>query len=267
MNSSRRFAPTALVTGGILCTLTAASPDLHAQRLPVGSLTQGTTTAEMAATFEFHAEMAGVLTVVVRSTDAGDLVLLVTDADGQTLPEGRSDRDLGGDSGAEQFAVTLPRAGTYRVRVEPFASGMSAFQIGASWLGYPELEEAGDPDGAPSTARSIAIGRRPVEETLNPSDGDHWDWFVLRADKAGMLTVATRSRDGDLVLEVFNEGEYTQSMERSDQDLQEETGNEAITLSVKPGQSFYFKVSTFGSSFGTMDSIVAYRLSVGFIPD
>jgi hypothetical protein len=267
MHSIRRLALTATVTGGFLCTLAAAPQDLQAQRLPIGSVSKGTTSAEMAATFEFRAEMAGVLTVVVRATNETDLVLLVTDADGQTLPQGRSDQDLGGDSGAEQFAVTLPRAGTYRVRVEPFGSGTAAFQIGGSWLSFPELEEAGDPDGGPSTASSIAIGQSPLEDTLNPEAGDHWDWFVLRANQAGMLTVATRSPDGDLVLEAFNEGEYTQSTERSDQDLQDETGNEAITLSVKPGQTFYFKVSTFGSSFGTMNSVVPYRLSVGFIPD
>ncbi|MCH1932971.1 pre-peptidase C-terminal domain-containing protein, partial [Shewanella sp. A25] len=81
------------------------------------------TSTGAAASYEFRAESAGILTVVIRATDEIDLVLAVTDADGQNLPEGRSDRDLGGDSGAEQFAVTLPRAGTYYVKVEPFGSG------------------------------------------------------------------------------------------------------------------------------------------------
>ncbi len=36
-----------------------------------------------------------------------------------------------------------------------------------------------------------------------------------------------------------------------------------LILSVMPGQIMYFKVSTFGSAGGT----IAYRLSIGFIPD
>ncbi len=98
---------------------------------------------------------------------------------------------------------------------------------------------------------------------LDPSSGDHWDWFAVRANRAGMLTVATRAAEGDLVLEAYNAGEYNESIARSDQDLQEVTGNEALTLSVTPGQIMYFKVSTFGSA----RSAIAYRLSLGFIPD
>ena len=251
------------MAGGILWTHAVATQDLHAQRLPIGTVAGGTTNSENTATFQFSAETAGILTVVVRSTDETDLVLVVTDADGQTLPEGRSDRDLGGDSGAEQFAVTLPRAGVYHVRVEPFSSGLSSFRIGASWLGFPDLEEPADPDGTPSTARSITIQQDPIVDTLDPTSGDHWDWYALRADRAGLLTVATRAGDGDLVLEAFTEGNFSESAERSDQDLQEVAGNEALTLSVSPGQTLYFRVSM----LGTPGSPTSYRLSIGFIPD
>ncbi len=263
MKIGRRVVHTGIVAGGLLWMHAVATQDLYAQWLPIGSVTGGTTSSENTATFQFSAETAGILTVVVRSTDESDLVLMVTDADGQTLPEGRSDQDLGGDSGAEQFAVTLPRAGMYHVLVKPFSSGLASFRIGASWLGFPELEEPADPDGSPSTARSITIQQDPITDTLDPTSGDHWDWYALRADRAGLLTVASRAGEGDLVLEAFTEGNFSESAERSDQNLQDETGNEALTLSVSPGQTLYFKVSM----YGTPESPISYRLSIGFIPD
>ena len=263
MKIGRRVLHTGIVAAGLLWMHTVATQDLHAQWLPIGSVTGGTTSSENIATFQFSAETAGILTVVVRSTDESDLILVVTDADGQTIPEGRSDQDLGGDSGAEQFAATLPRAGTYHVRVEPFGSGLASFRIGASWLGFRELEEPADPDGTPSTARSITIQQDPIMDTIDPTSGDHWDWYAIRADRGGLLTVATRAGDGDLVLEAFTEGNVSESAERSDQDLQEVAGNEALTLSVSPDQTLYFKVSM----YGTPDSPISYRLSIGFIPD
>ena len=263
MRIGRRVLHTGIVAGGLLWMHAVATQDLHAQRLPNGSVTGGTTGSENTATFQFSAETAGILTVVVRSTDESDLVLIVTDADGQTLPEGRPDQDLGGNNGAEQFAVTLPRAGLYHVLVKPFSSGLASFRIGASWLGFPELEEPADPDGTPSTARSITIQQDPVMDTLDPTSGDHWDWYALRADREGLLTVATRADEGDLVLEAFTEGNFSESAERSDQDLQDVAGDEALTISVSPGQTLYFRVSM----LGTPDSPISYRLSIGFMPD
>ncbi len=262
MNTLGRLIRTAVVAAAAAGLQGAATRDLHAPGLPLGRISRGVTTTGDVASYQFRAESAGILTVVIRSTDETDLVLAATDADGQNLPDARSDQDLGGDAGAEQFAVTVPREGTYYIRVEPFGSGTASFLIGASWLGFPELEQPADPDGAPSTAKTIAIGQAPLNDMLDPSSGDYWDWFALRADRAGMLTVAIRAAEGDLVLEAFNAGEYTAAIERSDQDLQEVTGNEALTLSVTPGQIMYFKVSTFGSG----GSAMVYRLSLGFIP-
>ncbi len=263
MITLRRLIRTAVVAAAIAGLQGATTRDLHAQGLPLGKISKGMTTTGAVASYRFRAESAGILTVVIRSTDESDLVLAVTDADGQNLPDGRSDQDLGGDAGAEQFAVTLARAGTYYIRVEPFGSGTSSFRIGASWLGFPELEQPADPDGAPSTAKTIAIGQDPLNDMLDPSSGDHWDWFAVQANRAGMLTVATRAAEGDLVLEAFNDGEYNEAIERSDDDLQEVNGNEALTLLVTPGQTMYFKVSAFGSA----SSAIAYRLLLGFIPD
>ncbi|MGD2134506.1 MAG: hypothetical protein PVF27_00025 [Gemmatimonadales bacterium] len=234
-----------------------------AQELVPGQVMTSSTAGDEAATFTFIANDAGVLTVVVRATGDADLVLEATDADGQQLPEGRSDQDLGGDRGAEQLAVTLPRAGTYQVQVDRFGfdDAPAEFRIGASWLPFPELEIAPDPDGTPSTATRLAPEQQSINESINGSRGDYWDWFVITADTPGTITLITRAEDGDLVLEAYEEGEFDDYFERSDQDLQGSGGNEALTLSIDAGQTFYFKVRPWSEG-----ATVSYRLQVGFIP-
>ncbi len=237
-------------------------PSAEAQELELGRVINAATSDENVAALTFQAKSAGVLTVVVRSTDESDLIVIVTDAHGQQLPEGRSDQDIGGVSGAEQLAITIPRAGTYLVRVETFASGSGDFRIGASWLAFPDLEVAADPDGSPSTAIPIGVEQQAIDESINGALGDYWDWFVFSAEGAGTLTVATRADEGDLVLEAFRENEFSEAWERSDQDLQGINGNEALTLVVTLGQKLYFKVSSF-----TEGAAVPYRLQISFMPD
>ncbi|MGD2123318.1 MAG: hypothetical protein PVJ76_16315 [Gemmatimonadota bacterium] len=227
-----------------------------------GEIKEATLAWDAPAVFSFDAESAGVLTVVVRSLDGTDLVLVVTDGDGQPLPEGRSDQDLGGDSGAEQFAVTLPRAGAYQVKVEAFGGGGGSFKLGVSWLPYPDLALPADPDGSPGTANPIHLDQDARTDQIDPGQGDNWDWYVLKADKAGTVTVATRAEEGDLILEAFEPGEFGEALERSDQDLQGNGGNEAVTLVVEVGDEFFFRVSAFSGGGG-----VPYRLQIGFIPN
>ncbi len=259
MEILRILKPLAIV--GLLIPALAADPAV-AQQIRPGQIVDASTSDSKPASFPFTAESAGVLTVVVRASSENDLVLMVTDSDGQPLPEGRSDQDLGGDRGAEQSAVTLPRAGTYMVRVEPFGGGMVRFRMGASWLPFPDLEIPADPDGSPSGARQLPAEQTRIDDSIDGSQGDYWDWFVVTANRAGTLTVATRADEGDLVLEAFEEGEYSTAMERSDQDLQEVLGNEAITLAVQPEQKIYFKVSPVSDG-----QAVSYRFQIGFIPD
>ena len=232
------------------------------ETLVSGNVVEGSTSSEGASGYGFQAASAGVLTIVVRAEEGADVYLLVTDSDGQPLPNGRSDLDLGGDSGAEQFAVTLPRAETYQVKVETYSQAQVPFRIGVSWLPFPDLAIPADPDGSPGTASAIRIGQDTRNEDLNGPEGDYWDWFVLKADKGGTLTVATRAEEGDLILEAFSPGEFAEAMERSDQDLQGTGGNEALTLVVEPGQEFFFKVSAFSEGAN-----IPYRLQVGFIPN
>jgi hypothetical protein len=164
--------------------------------------------------------------------------------------------------GAEQFAVTLPRGGGYRIIVETFGGGEhTSFQVGVSWLPFPDLEVPADPDGSPSSAIRLRVGQSAHEDSIDGTAGDHWDWFAIKPDEAGTLTVATRTEGGDLVLEAFSPGEFMQAMEHSDQDLQGNGGNEAVTLVVDAGQEFFFKVSAFSDGVS-----VPYRLQIGFIP-
>ena len=227
-----------------------------------GTLLEGSTGLEDSATYAFEAESAGVLTIVVRSLDETDLVLLVTDSDGQPLPNGRSDQDLGGDSGAEQFAATIPRAGKYQVRVETFGGSQASFKVGVSWLPFPDLAVPADPDGSPSSAIRIRVGQETRNDAIDGAMGDSWDWFVLAAERGGVLTVATRAEEGDLILEAFSGGEFSEALESSDQDLQGNGGNEALTLVVEAGEQFFFKVSAYSEGVS-----IPYRLQVGFIPN
>ncbi len=251
-----------IALAGLLLASLGVATTAGAQQLELGGVTNGSTMGDEPAVFALRTPSAGVLTVVVRSTDETDLVLVVTDSDGQPLPEGRSDQDMGGNTGAEQFAVTVPRAGDYQVRVERYGTGTARFRIGASWLPFAELEIPADPNGSPSKATPIRVGQAVLQTSLDGSVGDFWDWYVFTADQAGTLTVATRSEEGDLVIEAFAQGEYGESIERSDQDLQEQGGNEALTLIVGAGQTYYFKVSAFSEG-----NAMGYRLQVGFMPD
>jgi hypothetical protein len=230
--------------------------------LTPGKLTEGIVGSTGGASFRFEAASAGVLTVAARSKDESDIFLIVTDADGQSLPNGRSDQDLGGNSGAEQFAVTLPRAGEYLVRVENFGGKEIPFKLGVSWLPFPDLGVPTDPDGSPRNAVPIRVGQDTREDSLNGVAGDHWDWFVLKVEKGGTLTVATRADEGDLILEAYSPDKFGEAMERSDQDLQGRGGNEALTLVVHPGDVLFFRVSAFSEG-----STIPYKLQVGLIPN
>lgn len=67
------------------------------------------------AEYPLSAKTAGVLSVAVQGT--GDLALQLVDEDGQVLPDGTSDRDLGGNEGTELLSTTVTEPGSYRVRV------------------------------------------------------------------------------------------------------------------------------------------------------
>jgi hypothetical protein len=229
----------------------------------MGTPSEGTAGDDQPAEYTVVAKTAGVLTVAVQGS--GDLVIQVIDPDGQTLPEGSIDRDVGGQEGTELGSVTLPEAGTYRVRVRT-RSPKSTFQIAGSLLSFPPFQTVGggDPDRRPSTAKAVQVGRA-FEDTLDPTAGDLWDWFVFKITEPGTLTVLTRASGTgeapDLILEIYAGDDYATPTARSDQDLQGSSANETVSISVTAGQSILVKVS---NNFTNRKA--AYRLSSSLAP-
>lgn len=246
-----------------VAALAAAPAALGGQTpLPMGSTAPGRTSEGGSGTYVFQAPGAGFLTVVVRSEGGADVALSVTDEELQVLPGGSSDQDLGGDLGAEQILLVLPRAGRYLVTVEPLGGGEAAYQIGATFLAAAMVAAPPDPDGRPSQATSLAVGTTH-EDDLAPSEGDHWDWFALRVDQDGVLTVLTRSDgEGDLRLELFRDGDFREPASTSDQDMDGVLGNESVAVDVRAGETVYVRVRpTFEGS-----EPIAYRVGSGLIP-
>ena len=241
----------------LICLLPALADLVSAQTaLPLGEMRSGRTTSESPMEYRLSVESAGVLAVAVHGE--GDLVLLVMDGDGQLLPDGRSDRDLNGNPGVEMLTATIGEEGEYRVRVQVQMGDASDFRISGSWLPFPAFARPGDPDGRPGRARTLAVGES-VEDTLSGSDGDLVDWFSIEVDAEGTLVAVTRpvgDGEGDLVLEAFLDGDFSEPVARSDQDLQGNVAAESVSVNVEPGQTVYLRVS------GTFSSVeAAYRLS------
>ena len=229
------------------------------QALQLNQSVRATAGDDSPAVFNFTAESAGVLTVVVRGDSDTDLHLAIADAVGQTVPDGSSDQDLGGDVGAEQIAAVIPSAGEYQVRVGSWF-GNGGFEMVAGWISFPSLGGPGDPDALPTAAAELTPGS-PIDDSIDPSAGDAWDWFKVTVDSAAAITVITTAPEGDLALEVFAEGEFADYIDRSDQDMQDVTGNESITVQAQAGETYYFKVLPVFSSGGP----IAYNIRVGIM--
>jgi hypothetical protein len=215
-----------------------------------------------ASTFQVEVREAGLLTVVAHAGD--DILLEVTDQDGQLLPDGRIDVDRDGDTGLELGTVALSAPGTYRIAVREFSGGgTTRFTLAASFLPFPGLARRPDPDGRPSGAVEMAIGESR-EGRIHGAAGDLRDWYRVAAPSAGTLTVITRAPGedvGDLVLEAFLDGDYATSVQRSDQDIQGNRANESVSVSVAAGQTLHLRVSAHSPARDP----IPYRISVGFL--
>ncbi|MBT8462940.1 MAG: hypothetical protein KJO44_10515, partial [Gemmatimonadetes bacterium] len=102
--------PTGLLLPAALLVGVALAPAASSAQmpLPLGTTASGTISSQPA---EYLVELdgPGFLAVVVRAaTEDDDLVLSVTDDEGQVLLSGRSDIDLNGQMGAEQLIVQIP---------------------------------------------------------------------------------------------------------------------------------------------------------------
>jgi len=245
----------------VVLTLALLPASLGGQTaLPIGSTTQGTL-AEGEARFVYAAKEAGFLTVVVRAQAGEDLSLAILDEEGQTLADGLSDSDVGGDVGAEQLVVVLPGAGSVQIRVRSFMDDRGGFHIGGSFLASKLVASPPDPDGRPSRATELSVGATH-EASLDSDAGDVADWYRIKVEKAGVLTVLTRTdEEGDLRLEVYAEGAYEEPEDSSDQDMDGVMGNESLTIDVDAGEVVLIRVL---GGFLRQDS-VSYRISSGLI--
>lgn len=228
--------------------------------LPLGETSEGRLMGSGGAEYTFEAPGAGFLTVVVRAQD--DVILTIMDDEFQPLPGAQSDQDLGGDPGAEQLVVVVPAAGSYRVMVEPFGSSAAGFHIGGTFMASALMEAPVDPDGKPSGAVQLEAGSMN-DASLDPMQGDRWDWFAITADQAGVMTILTRTEDeGDLRLEVFRSDDFRMPIDSSDQDMDGILGNESVTVGVTAGETIYARVSP---AFGD-GSPMTYQVGSGLIP-
>jgi len=237
--------------------------------LPMGSTSTASTASESAAEFTVTLESAGFLTVIVRAAKGveEDLILSITDNEHQTLPNARSDQDLDGAMSSEQIVARITEPGTYRVIVESYGYGTVAFEVGGTFLSTNLAAATADPDGRPSQALSLGVGAMH-ENSLDPSDGDAWDWFSFTAKTSGVLTVLTRATDdgdgdGDLKLEIFRDGDFREPFDTSDGDAGGILTNESLNADVTAGETIYVRVSP---SFGG-GRHVSYRIASGLIPN
>lgn len=247
----------AMATTALLPALLVAQ-----EPLPAGPAEATLGSSGMTA-YTFRAPAAGILTVAVKGSD--DLSLAVMDVDGQPLPEGSSDADLHGSVGDEMLSLVLPEPGTYRIEVRALGGdGGGRFTISTGFVAMPGFARPADPDGRPSAARDLAVGASHDDE-IHPAAGDHRDWYRIRVAEAGTVVILTRVADdfeGDLVLEAFLAGDFTDAVSSSDQDLQDNAGRESLTLEVRAGDVLHVRVASVFSSGDAQP----YRISVGRMP-
>lgn len=229
--------------------------------LPMGAPVQASVSDDAPTEFTVSVKTAGVLSVAVQGT--GDLALQLVDEDGQVMPDGSADRDLSGNEGMELLSTTVTEPGNYRLRVRLQGGNQSTFSIAGSYLSFPAFARPGDPDRRPGAAKAVAVGK-PLEDSLDPAAGDAWDWFVLKATQAGTLSVVTRQVGNgdapDLVLELYTDGKFGESQDRSDQDLQGNSASESVSVEVTAGQAVHVRVS------GNFSAAAKYRLSSSLAP-
>lgn len=258
----RKLAATLLLT--LACAAPAAAQQPERAPLTMGTPAKGSCDQDAPAMFQFTVPSAGMLALaLLPDGTSADLVLLVCDEDGQLLNnDARADRDLKGNRGLEVVTTLLPEAGTYIAVVEySSGEGKATFSLSPAFAAAAALGSTNpDPDGRPSRATAVTVGK-PLDDSLG--EGDTYDWFAVRADAAGTLTILTKAPAGDLRLEAYGEGNYRKPVASSDQDLQGTQGNESLNLEVEAGQTIYVRVAVFGMG----SDPVPYRLVTAMIPN
>jgi hypothetical protein len=219
--------------------------------LPMNTMTAGTVGDGDQTDYSFVAKQPGLLSVALAGAGDDDLFLEVRDEEGQRLTDGYADGDLQGKRGLERLSVIVPEPGTYMVTVGGRGSG-SRYDVGATFLEASALAPTPDPDGRPSKAQTLTIGQA-ISDEVGP--GDPWDWFVVKAPKAGTLVITTTGEDGDLALEAHLDEASDMPDQRSDDDRDGKGVNEQVSLEAQAGQAVYVRVVPLFTS-----STTAYRI-------
>lgn len=210
------------------------------------------------AEYTLQASGAGLLTLALHG-DA-DLNLNVMDEDGQLLPDGQIDSDQYGNAGLEAGMVTLPYAGRYLVRVSSLGGDSAPYTLHANFLPFTQIARTPDTDGRPGNARRMNVGQS-FDDSINGDEGDLRDWFTVTAPDNGTFTIVTRARGegGDIALEAFLGSNFDEPAARSDQDAQDNSANESISLTVSKGDVVHVRV------YGVFSGAAEYRISAGFM--
>jgi len=221
--------------------------------------------------FRFTPQASGAVTISTGNSSA-DIVLTAYRNDLHSQI-GRSDQDLGGNTGNEAITLNAVPGNTYYVMVTPFGgrttSGIN-FQIaakaGTTIIATPGVPFAGPP-GIPAPvpflpgpfmpaplppvpvdpAKARVVTLDEVVRGSIPNPNDH-ELFVFFPPQDGVVKIRTFQSTGDVVLTALRRDETTQ-LQPSDQDLNGDRGNEEIVLTVQQGEAYYFLVTPWSQAY------------------
>jgi hypothetical protein len=214
----------------------------------------------------------GTVTLTTRSTgeNDGDLVIeaYLDENFGEYVV--RSDWDLEGDSAHETVTVGLNSGQVLHAKVAQWGFGRDELSYQLDVSHTPGVVEPPQSSPAHFTGSSVGPGSAEVRalavdesrQGMFDASGDA-RWYLITAPGPGELTLTTRSTgedDGDLVLETFVDGDFSDWVAHSDQDLGGDLAHETVTMRLDAGQTVHLKVSQWA---GGSDAI-SYQLTASF---
>jgi len=212
----------------------------HGDALPVR--VSGSTTTNWPVTYRFKAAGPGLLTLGLRAKNGQDLAIDVS-SEGLTVPHGQINANFDGDPGAEQGTIALPSAGDYLVTVMPTSQNSRGieFELVSSFL--PFAGATGPASLKISEAKELVLGVKQPAAIERGAQG-----VILKyLPKANaIVTVSTGNSTSDIVLWAYEkEIRRGKELQRSDRDMLGNAGNEAITLNMVAGKTYYFLVTPY----------------------
>lgn len=214
------------------------------QALDWDAITTVTVESEKPVLLSFTTESAGLLALATRSDEDGDLQLRVLDAHRVALEDSRIDIDYEGNASNEQGAIVIPRAGQYFAVVEKrFGRGATTAQLGASWLAFPAMEQEDFAHSNPANAKALSPGEGH-EGHISKESGQHWYWYSITSEGQGQVFLSTRAPVGDLLIEVYRDGQFIDPEAQVNNNEDGVRGNETANIRVNADETVYFRVRT-----------------------